>query len=70
MTNWRLRSCPRCGGDLFVENDVDRRWLEQCLQCAYHREANSLGELYQFSSEKKTKVAGGIPDKDLEPCLY
>ena len=68
MTKWKLGSCPRCGGDLFVENDMDRRWYEQCLQCAYQREANSLEELNQPS--EKTLVPVGLPDEEGVPSLY
>ena len=37
MTRWRLKSCPRCGGDLLVDKDLDN-WYEQCLQCAWRKE--------------------------------
>jgi len=34
MAMWRMRSCPKCGGDLYldVEGDV---WFDHCLQCGY-----------------------------------
>lgn len=28
----KLKSCARCGGDVFVEHDIDGLWLV-CLQC-------------------------------------
>jgi hypothetical protein len=37
MLSWKLKACTRCGGDLFVDRDVDG-WFEQCLQCSYRRE--------------------------------
>ena len=37
MLNWELKSCSRCGGDLFIDRDADG-WYEQCLQCSHRRE--------------------------------
>jgi ribosomal protein S27AE len=31
-----LGRCPRCGGNIFLENDFDG-WHESCLQCGYTR---------------------------------
>lgn len=33
MAKWLLKACPRCGGDLFGENNGFT-----CLQCSYHVE--------------------------------
>jgi hypothetical protein len=33
---WNLRKCPRCGGDVYIDEDVDRSY-EKCLQCGYER---------------------------------
>ena len=40
MAIWKFKSCPRCGGDLFVYGDMDG-WYEECLQCAYERQLKS-----------------------------
>ncbi len=37
MVHWKLKACPRCGGDIFVDRDLGG-WFEQCLQCAHWRE--------------------------------
>jgi len=34
---WWLKTCPRCGGDVFAEPGR-RSWAEECLQCGYARE--------------------------------
>lgn len=34
---WRYKSCPRCRGDIFIDEDVDRTYMK-CLQCGYERE--------------------------------
>ena len=36
MVDWKLKGCPRCGGDLFIDSDIEG-WFEQCLQCAHWR---------------------------------
>ncbi len=46
MVMWKLKNCPRCGGDLFIDRDIDT-WYVQCLQCSYRRELESLDELEQ-----------------------
>ena len=37
MTRYILRGCPRCGGDLYVDDQYLRKddWL--CLQCGHYR---------------------------------
>ncbi len=41
MTKWKLKSCPRCGGDMLIDKDLDF-WYEQCLQCSYRIELQPL----------------------------
>ena len=41
MVNWRMKSCPRCGGDMFLEKDLDF-WYTQCLQCSYRVELKPI----------------------------
>ncbi len=43
MTMWKLKTCPRCQGDLFVDKDMDG-WFQQCLQCGYRREMRPIAE--------------------------
>ena len=43
MVMWKLRTCPRCQGDLFVDRDIGTdSWFEQCLQCGYRRELRPI----------------------------
>ena len=37
MVDWKLRSCPRCKGDMFIEEGLDG-WYQQCLQCSYRQD--------------------------------
>ncbi len=41
MVKWRLKACPRCSGDTFVDSDLDG-WYEQCLMCGHRREMKKL----------------------------
>ncbi len=41
---WKLKSCPRCAGDVFVDAD-EYGWYEQCLQCSYRSEPQSTIEV-------------------------
>ncbi len=34
MPRWKLKDCPRCGGDVFMDID-EGGWLGHCLQCGY-----------------------------------
>ncbi len=48
---WKLKTCPRCQGDLFVDKDLDG-WFEQCLQCSYRKELRPIA--VQKSAEQKS----------------
>jgi hypothetical protein len=48
MTMWKLKTCPRCQGDLFVDKDLDG-WFQQCLQCGYRREMRAIAETKPIS---------------------
>ena len=43
MVMWRLKMCPRCGGDMFLNKDLDD-WYEECLQCSHSEELKNLVE--------------------------
>ena len=49
---WKLKGCPRCGGDLFVDWD-QHVWYEHCLQCGYR------GELKSIADNRKQAVQKG-----------
>ena len=54
MSRWKSKACPRCGGDMFVDRDLET-WYEQCLQCSYRME---LKELKPPAPVKETVMAG------------
>jgi hypothetical protein len=41
MAKWKSKACPRCGGDMFLDRDLDF-WYEQCIQCSYKVELKPL----------------------------
>ncbi len=55
MVMWKVRGCPRCGGDIFVDRDLNG-WYEQCLQCSYQHELKHLAEF-----KEPTAVPLGTP---------
>ena len=43
MIKWRLKSCPRCGGDMYFDELTSYRYrIKQytCLQCSHAVETN------------------------------
>lgn len=42
MGTWKLKGCPKCGGDLFVDTDTSGDWFEECLQCGYCKELEEV----------------------------
>ena len=71
MAIWKFKSCPRCGGDIFLDADL-AIWYEHCLQCGYlrympgtakvrHRnERHSKKELSRRSSRVTAKTAAAV----------
>ena len=62
MVVWKFKSCPRCGGDMFVDRD-HYSWYEQCLQCGYLHDMPSIVEVHQDGEERrgrKGRRSGGV----------
>ena len=49
---WRVKRCPRCGGDLFIDKDFEG-WYEQCLQCAYRHDLENIAEFHEQPADGK-----------------
>ncbi len=41
MAVWKLKSCPQCNGDLFIQRETDG-WYEECLLCGYQRDVSDI----------------------------
>jgi len=50
---WSLKKCPRCKGDIFIDEDIGRMY-EKCLQCGYEREILNSIEKDKSEGLKKT----------------
>jgi DNA-directed RNA polymerase subunit M/transcription elongation factor TFIIS len=59
MTTWKLKNCPRCSGDMFVEKDVDG-WIERCLLCGYSRDISLAKRVVSTASGTKGKSAARL----------
>jgi hypothetical protein len=70
MTMWKLRNCPRCQGDLFLDKDL-YGWYEQCLQCGYRREMRAIAEVkkapLELVSERLPNSGVDTPEKRRSP---
>ena len=53
---WRLKSCPRCKGDMLVDRDHGD-WYECCLQCGYRHELTEIMEV-----RLQAKIGKGIAE--------
>ncbi len=54
---WNFKSCPRCHGDVFVDEDLDRSYVK-CLQCGFEREMTKVSAVKHSDWHKeKTGVA-------------
>lgn len=58
---WRLKSCPRCGGDIMIYDDYDG-WHEACLQCGYQV------ELENFDIVDYVHVKNASDNRDTSEC--
>lgn len=59
MTTWKLKNCPRCNGDMFIERDVDGL-LERCLLCGFSREISGPKKAISAVSEAKKQPVGRL----------
>lgn len=61
---WNLKWCPRCGGDMFLSEDI-YGYYEQCLQCSYMYELKDITEFkrQQIQREKELVQAVGTRPK-------
>jgi len=59
VATWKFKSCPRCGGDVFLDKD-QYSWCEHCVQCGHVRDLKSIDEFNKLSveNEKKPAAAG------------
>jgi hypothetical protein len=49
---WKFKGCPRCHGDVFVDEDIDKTYVK-CLQCGYEREMEKASVAGDYSRSKE-----------------
>ncbi len=57
---WRLKSCPKCKGDMLIDRD-HIAWFEWCLQCGYRHDFQNIewtGQPINFLEETKKCIKG------------
>jgi len=54
------KSCPRCRGNLFYDEDVGLRF-EKCLQCGYEREVKREHSVRESGPVRNIKTDGAYP---------
>ena len=61
MVMWKPKSCPRCGGDMFIDSDMDG-WYEQCLQCSHRYELKKINEFKEpvVTGRKRSKKRSSV----------
>jgi DNA-directed RNA polymerase subunit M/transcription elongation factor TFIIS len=59
MTKSKLNKCPKCGGYMFLDKDLDS-WYAECLQCSYQLDLRSMAVSRQARisvlSERKVQM--------------
>jgi hypothetical protein len=57
MRAWKYKSCPRCGGDVYLGKDEYERY-EKCLQCSFEHELKKVKDFKQQRETKKFVITG------------
>jgi len=55
MVMWKLKKCPRCGGDFFLEKDI-YGWYKQCLQCSYRQELKEINDSKKQMTQREREI--------------
>ena len=63
MAVWKLKSCPRCNGDLFIQRETDG-WYEECLLCGYQHD---VSDIVAANSANRISIKGQLADKKPYP---
>jgi hypothetical protein len=55
MAKWKLKNCPRCGGDVYLDRDLNN-WYEQCLQCSFRQELKKISQYKNLNRLPKPEI--------------
>jgi ribosomal protein S27AE len=62
---WRFKSCPKCKGDVILGNKDRHGWYEQCLQCGYVHDLQTIVEVETQLVKARKKIMVGGPKKEI-----
>jgi len=57
----KIKSCPRCAGDVYIDEDI-YGWYEECYQCGYLRFLEKINETGKFVPAKVVNIGTGFDD--------
>ena len=52
----RFKSCPKCKGDVILGNKDKYGWYEQCLQCGYLSDLETIVQVEKQTVEEQNKM--------------
>ena len=55
MTIWKFKSCVKCGGDVFIEREVEGL-CARCLQCGHRTYPRSKAQILLQQREQKSRT--------------
>jgi len=61
MVLWSFKCCPRCGGDIFIDRELNN-WCQHCLQCGYLHDLRNIVDADQQQAwrEKMERRVGNL----------
>lgn len=62
----RLKSCPKCGGDVRIDRD-QYGWYEQCIQCAHIQDLEPFNIISKSGKRGQIWKDEGHTLKPIEP---
>jgi ribosomal protein S27AE len=68
IPRWKLKDCPRCGCDIFMDID-ENGWLGHCLQCGYMGKAANRSP-GPASSETTSSLSADIGTRLARPMYF
>lgn len=61
----RLKSCPKCKGDVILSNKDKHGWYEQCLQCGYLHDLETIVQVEKQPVEVQGRAMASRPKHKL-----